>query len=133
MSFMGVGMNRIIGAASVLFLTACVPAGQNNQAEYNASVISEAEIDASGGTTAYEVIKKVRANFLSYRGETTIHMSSPTSPMVFVDGQLFGDINALKQLMAPQIAEIRLYRSWEATTKFGTGYMAGVIAVTSRH
>jgi hypothetical protein len=31
-----------------------------------------------------------------------------------------------------QIATIRLYRSWEATTKFGAGNMGGVIEIITR-
>jgi len=51
---------------------------------------------------------------------------------VYVDGQEFGPIASLRNLPASQIGAIRLYRSWEATTKFGTGNMGGVIAVTTR-
>lgn len=119
-------------AFSALFLGSCTQAGINNQLEYDSTVISEAEIDASGAQTAYDAIKKLRANFLSYRGETTLKNNSPSEPAVYVDGQMYGNVAALKQLHASQIAEIRLYRAWEATTKFGTGNMAGVIALTTR-
>lgn len=104
----------------------------NNQTELNPSVISEAEIDASSATTAYDAVKKLRANFLTYRGETSLKTGAAVVPAVYLDGQLFGDLSSLKQLMANQISEIRLYRSWEATSKFGTGHMAGVIAIITR-
>jgi hypothetical protein len=51
---------------------------------------------------------------------------------VYVDGQAFGPIGTLRNIPASQIATIRLYRSWEATTKFGTGNMGGVVAITTR-
>jgi hypothetical protein len=38
----------------------------------------------------------------------------------------------LRNIPASDVAVIRLYRSWEATTKFGAGKMGGVIAVTTR-
>jgi hypothetical protein len=79
------------------------------------------------------VIQKVRANFLSYRGETSFNRNtSRPYPTVYVDGQEFGPIGSLRNIPASQVSTIRLYRSWEATTKFGTGNMAGVIAITTR-
>jgi outer membrane receptor for ferrienterochelin and colicin len=51
---------------------------------------------------------------------------------VYVDGQLFGLLATLRTIPSAQISEIRLYRSWEAMTKFGNGNMGGVIAITTR-
>jgi hypothetical protein len=99
----------------------------------NAQLITEDEVDASRGSTAFEVIQKLRANFLTYRGETSVYRnSSQPYPNVYVDGLEFGPIGSLRNIPAAQIATIRLYRSWEATTKFGTGNMGGVIAITTR-
>src|SRR5207247_1351041 len=42
--------------------------GQDNQ------LITEEEIEASRAPTAYDVIQKLRANFLSYRGETSFEI-----------------------------------------------------------
>jgi hypothetical protein len=97
-------------------------------------LITEDEIEASRAPTAFEVIQKLRANFLSYRGETSFDRSkSQPYPTVYLDGQAYGPIGTLRNIPASQISTIRLYRSWEATTKFGTGNMGGVIAITTRH
>jgi outer membrane cobalamin receptor len=53
-------------------------------------------------------------------------------PTVYVDDQAYGEITTLRNIPAMQIASIRLYRSWEATTKYGVGNMGGVIAITTR-
>jgi hypothetical protein len=99
----------------------------------DSQLITEDEIEASRAPTAFEVIQKLRANFLSYRGETSFDRSkSQPYPTVYVDGQAYGSIGTLRNIPASQIATIRLYRSWEATTKFGTGNMGGVIAITPR-
>jgi hypothetical protein len=99
----------------------------------NSQFISEDEIQASRESTAYDVIHKLRGNFLSYRGETNFDKSkSQPYPTVYVDGQEFGPISTLRSIPASEISTIRLYRSWEATTKFGTGNMGGVIAISTR-
>jgi outer membrane cobalamin receptor len=95
--------------------------------------ITEEEVEASRAPTAFEVIQRLRANFLTYRGETSFNRSSSHPyPTVYVDGQEFGTIQSLRNIPASQVSTIRLYRSWEATTKFGTGNMGGVIAITTR-
>jgi hypothetical protein len=96
-------------------------------------LITQDEVEASRTATAYDAIQKLHANFLSYRGETSFNKSnSQPYPAVYVDGQEFGPISSLRSIPASQVATIRLYRSWEATTKFGTGHMGGVIEVTTR-
>lgn len=121
--------------AAGMVLTSCARREANVPMEYNANIITEAEVIASGAQTAYDVVKKLRSNFVaSTRGRTTINnANSPQEPVVFLDEQMFGALNTLKNIPADQVGEIRLYRAWEATTKYGTGFMAGVIAVTTRH
>jgi hypothetical protein len=99
----------------------------------NSQLITEDEIVASRATTAYEAIQKLRANFLTYRGETSLNKSRSTPyPTVYLDGQEFGPIGILRTIPASQVATIRLYRSWEATTKYGSRNMGGVIEVSTR-
>jgi outer membrane cobalamin receptor len=99
----------------------------------DSQLITEDEIEASRAPTAYEVIQKLRANFLSYRGETSFDRSqSRPYPTVYVDGQEFGPLATLRNIPASQVSTIQLYRSWEATTKFGGGNAGGVIAITTR-
>ncbi len=112
---------------------ACAPARAVRGESAKSHLITEEEVDASHGATAFDVIRYLRPNFLTYRGETSLDRSkSQPFPMVYVDGQEFGPISTLRTIPAIQIATIRLYRSWEATTQFGTGKMAGVIAITTR-
>lgn len=120
-------------ALSALVLACASPRGSSSGARADSQIITEDEVEASRATTAYEVIQKLRANFLSYRGETSFDRSkSQPYPTVYVDGQEYGQISSLRNIPASQIATIRLYRSWEATTQFGAGNMGGVIAVTTR-
>jgi hypothetical protein len=117
-------------AAAVL---ACSPPRLGPGQISNSQLITEEEIEASRASSALDVIQKLRANFLTYRGETSLNRSrSSPYPTVYLDGQMFGPIATLKTIPAMQIASIRLYRSWEATTKFGVGNMGGVIEINTR-
>jgi hypothetical protein len=122
----------VLALASAVILACSRP--QLGPGEMSSSqFISEDEVSASRESNAYDVIHKLRANFLSYRGETSFDKSrSAPYPTVYLDGQEFGSISILRTIPSSEISTIRLYRSWEATTKFGTGNMGGVIAITTR-
>lgn len=100
----------------------------------NPDVISDEEIVAvaANASTAYDIIKKLRGNWFSYRGKTSLIGTSSADPTVYVDDQVYGPISSLRSIPASQVTQMRIYRSWEATTKYGTGNMGGVIAVATK-
>jgi outer membrane receptor for ferrienterochelin and colicin len=119
--------------AALSGLLACTPAQSGRREIIDSQLITEEEVESSRAPNAYEVIQKLRANFLTYRGETSFNkQNSQPYPTVYVDGQEFGPLSSLRNIPASQVATIRLYRSWEATTRFGSGNMGGVIAITTR-
>jgi hypothetical protein len=113
-------------------LAACVAPNQVPRPIPDPQLITQDEISYSRATTAYDAIQRLRANFLSRRGETTILGRSSTYPTVYVDGLKFGGIDALRAIPAGQVATIRLYRSWDAATRYGNSSASGVIDVTTR-
>lgn len=127
-----ISARSLLALASVLVL-ACTPPRLGPGMVSNSQLITEDEIEASRAANALEVIQKLRANFLSYRGETSLNTKQSTPyPTVYLDDQEFGPITTLRTIPASQISSIRLLRSWEASTKYGTGNMGGVIAISTR-
>ena len=114
-----------------LALTACVKASNSPQSAQR-DLITEEEIAASNATNAYDAVQKLRGNFLSDRGKTTILGRSPSKPTVFVDGIQFGEIQSLRTISTSVIQSIRLYRAYEAEQRYGNGVMGGVIEVTTK-
>lgn len=97
-------------------------------------LITEDEVVASLATTAYELIHNLRPNFLSYRGETSFdRKTSRPYANVYVDDQPFGPVSILHSIPSSDVSSVRLYRSSEAMTKYGTGNAGGVIAISTRH
>jgi len=124
---------RLLVAALSGVVFACAPPRLIPGRAADSQLITEEEVKASESPTAFEVIQKLRANFLSYRGETSFNKNnSQPYPTVYLDGQQWGPLSSLRSIPASHVATIRLYRSWEATTKFGAGNMGGVIAITTR-
>jgi hypothetical protein len=100
---------------------------------YNSQVITEDEIIASRASNAFEVIHKLRSNFLNNRGQTSFNRSqSNPYPTVYLDDQEFGPITTLSTIPAAQITMIRLYRVSEANAKYGSHNLSGVISIYTR-
>ncbi|HEV7839718.1 MAG TPA: hypothetical protein VGO75_16735 [Gemmatimonadaceae bacterium] len=124
---------RLFALFTLAALLACASQRVAARQGPDPQLITGEEVVASLATTAYEAIRNLRPNFLSYRGETSFdRRSSRPYPNVYVDDQAFGTISILQSIPASDVASIRLYRSAEAVTKFGTGNPGGVIAISTR-
>ncbi len=99
-------------------------------------VISEAEISsrAAEASNALQVVQKLRPQMLRSRGRFSPADSSGTTliPKVVVDDVAYGNVDALANLNATAIREIRFLSAADATTRWGTGYPGGVILVTMK-
>lgn len=122
----------LMSFAAAITVSACTLARTAYAPPRDPARITQDEIVASLAVDAYDAVAKLRANFLASRGRTSFRSNESTLPTVFVDGLEYGPISTLRLIAANDVAEIRLYRSWEATTAFGTGFMSGVIAVTTK-
>lgn len=99
---------------------------------YDASIITEDEIDSSHAINALEAVRKLRPMFLVSRGE--LHFGGPNElPNVYVDNQFYGDVTTLRGISAASIETIKFYTGSEAQFKFGRGNAAGVIGIFTKH
>jgi len=127
---MSVRASYLLAAAGAI---ACATAGAPSSApRHDSNVITEQEIADAHASTAYDVIKRQRGNYLQSRGRSSINAATGEFPSVYLDGQVYGDINSLKNIPAQQIHQIRFYSAPEAVTKFGMQNSAGVIEVTTK-
>jgi outer membrane cobalamin receptor len=95
-------------------------------------LITEEEIAGTSAINAYEIVQKLRGNFLSNRGRTTILGKSSPTPIVYVDGVRYGEIASLRNITATTVQSIRLYRAWDAQQRYGNDVTGGVIEVTTK-
>jgi hypothetical protein len=106
-------------------LSGCVSSPGPSVPRGDSSVITHEEIAGSLASNAYDAVLKLRSNFLMSRGATGLRNGAARLPTVFVDGIEHGPVSSLRVIPVSAVEEIRLLRSWEATTLFGTGHMAG--------
>lgn len=99
-----------------------------------ATTISESEIDSTHASNAYEVIHKLRPQFLVSRGKLSLDSRVPPAlPRIYLDDQFYGDAGVLGGISALMIESIRFYSAAEAQYKYGHDNAAGVISITTKH
>ena len=102
-----------------------IPANDRN-------IITSEEIAAVSASSAWDVVAKLRGNFMHSRGPNSIYVKVNKEPTVFLDNVEYGTLDKLKQIPVSHIAEIRFIDGWNTEAKFGPGYIAGVIQVVTR-
>lgn len=127
---MSVRFLSVLVLAAALGCSAATTGSSGKGRESN--VITEQEIASSHLQTAHDVISKLRPIYLRSRGRTTVNAGTIDYASVFLDGQYFGDIGALRTIQAQQIREIRYFNGPDAATKFGMQFGAGAIAITTK-
>jgi hypothetical protein len=98
----------------------------------SALVITGAQVRESGAGTAYDVLTRLRPEFLSRHAYTIVDDPEGGYPVVYVNGVRQGGLDLLKTIPAAMVAEIRYISPGAASDRFGRHHAGGVIAVRAR-
>lgn len=93
-------------------------------------VITETEAAGAQVSDAYQLVQRLRPQFLRTRGEQSIMLATPI--IVYVDGNRFGGVEMLRQISALDVKEIRWLSATDATQRYGTDHASGAILVTRK-
>jgi|GEM_PF-713006 len=126
--------DRFLLAIMSAIVVACATHSAPLTTASDPSMISASEIDSAHQTTAYELIRKLRPQFLQGRGKLSLLLSEPVAlPRIYLDDQYYGDASTLRGILAETIESVRFYSAAEAQYKYGHDNAAGVIAVATKH
>lgn len=113
---------------SVISVAGCKPAEPAGVAEprrHTSFNLLTAE-ELSSFPDVYSAVKTLRASWLSGRGDP------PRTPRIFLDGILMPNIGALSAIVPREVRELRYLSSYEATNRYGSGSLGGVIEIITR-
>lgn len=91
-------------------------------------LLGETEIATANVADAYEAISHLRPTYLSFQRMSTGHERR----LVYVDGLLIGGIEALHNVPAAQIHEIRLLTPLDGAYAFPLNNSGGAILITTK-
>ena len=116
-----------------LVLTGCASGGSPGGQRRNPDVLTNEDLRQTDlqSSTAFQAIQRMRPQWLRARGVRSLSGGS-IFPKVLVDETQYREIDDLRRMSVAAIAEIRFIGPADATTRFGTGYTAGVILVSLR-
>ncbi len=114
---------RYLYLIAVPAVLGCATASGTSGTRRDSSLITEQEIAAANVTTAYDAIERLRPLYLHSHGQTSINTRGTQYASVYVDGQRYGDLSSLRNLLANQVREIRYYKGPEAGARFGLEYI----------
>jgi hypothetical protein len=86
-------------------------------------------MEGMAGLNIYEAIRRLRPAWLRPRGQAVLTGPDRESLRVYLDRQIFGDIESLTNLMVRDVREIRYLDARQATLRFGTDHTLGAIVV----
>lgn len=120
-------MLRAGGLLCLLILSACASSGSPSRG--SPDVVTRAEIETVNSADAYELLQRLRPQFLRSRGSVSMRNSSSSYPIVYLNNVRHGDVMSLRNILVTDINEIRFIGGADATTRWGTGHGSGVILV----
>jgi hypothetical protein len=98
----------------------------------SSNLITREQIMEVPDGTAQTVIQRLRPAWLRARGQSSLSNPEPAFARVFVDEMQYGDINSLAGISTTEIESIEYISATDATTRYGTGYVGGIIRVRTR-
>jgi hypothetical protein len=120
----------VLTLAAALACASSGTAGTTVRREPN--LITEQEIAASNESNLFDVVNRLRPMFLKTRGRSTINAGGSEYASVFLDGQYYGELGSLRNIVASQIHEIRYLNGPDAVSKYGMRYGSGAVDVRSK-
>jgi hypothetical protein len=125
-------MRHLIPALALPLVMAACAAGGNGPPAVARNVITSEQIQETSLSVAYDVVQRLRPEWLRSRGPTSIGHTTAEWPIVYVNSGRHGDLDTLRTMAVVDVREIRFLSGPEATQRFGTGVSGGVIQVLLR-
>jgi hypothetical protein len=122
----------IVLLAAVMAAPACTTTGQGGSSGRQRNLITLEELEPFQQLTAFDAIQQLRPRWLQARRAVNVRGSGQVYPKVAVDGMPRGELGDLRTISGHTIREIRFLNSADATTRYGTGYAAGVIEIRTK-
>lgn len=128
----------IVGTLAVPGCGASPPAMRSRTGPERTEItLAEVRPVARRVTNAYDVVRTVRPWMLVVRDRSRLLTAGPSTPndtrgvRVYIDDISVGGVETLRTIPRDAIVFIQWFSAIDATTRYGDGHLAGVIAVTT--
>jgi hypothetical protein len=112
------------GLSPVPILIACASGGARDP-----NVITAPELGRSRTASSYDLIRRVRPEWLRIRQSGSVLLFAERKPLVAIDNTLVGGIEVLRAIPTAEVARMEFVGAREAATKYGAGFGNGIVLV----
>ncbi|HEX6574219.1 MAG TPA: hypothetical protein VF042_04545 [Gemmatimonadaceae bacterium] len=81
------------------------------------------------GWSAYDLISKVRPDWLRSRSAQTLREPDPIFAVIYVDDIYHGELESLKDITVSRVESVQFISAYDTTARFGQTYQGGAIMV----
>ena len=121
----------LLAASTTCLVAGCAGAtAQSGSERGNDTQLTRAELATANASTLYDAIAKLRPQWLSSRGATSVTNSSPTGVDVYMNGTLLGKADYLRDVRLQDVTSVTYWDAGQAAARFGMGHPRGVIEIT---
>jgi hypothetical protein len=106
------------------------PVGGATRSSSSSNVLTQEQLAVTNAPNLYEAIRKLRPEWLSSRGATSVTDETPTVASVYMDGTNLGKVDALKEIRVLDVTQARYWDTGQASARFGMGHPRGVIELS---
>jgi hypothetical protein len=96
------------------------------------AVITAGEIVGSGASSAYDLVRNLRPEWLNRRLAHAWDTKEEADIRVYLDTQLLGGLDALSSIAAQNVQAIYRYDAAAASIRWGAGHQEGAILVVTK-
>jgi hypothetical protein len=95
------------------------------------NVVTAEELADLTELSVFDALQRIRPSWVRSRGATSVMGGGDGLPVVMVNNVTHDSVDILRQLRSAEVTVMRYVSGVDATTRFGTGYVNGLIEVTT--
>src|SRR6476469_4678459 len=95
-----------IGLAWLATAACARPAAETAAAPSSRAVLTQQQLSATNARNLYEAIEKLRPDWLTSRGPTSVTDDSPSVASVYINGTMIGKAGALRDFAILDVTEV---------------------------
>lgn len=111
----------------------CVRAAtQGPSSRASLTQLTQSELATANSDNLYDAIMKLRPEWLTSRGPTSVTDPAPTLVDVYMNGTMLGKAEYLREVRLLDVTSVRYWDAGQASARFGMGHPRGVIEITRK-
>jgi hypothetical protein len=129
-------LSRALASAALAGLTALsAVAGcartpmHTGSAQSHTPQLTLAELADVNANNLYDAIEKLRPEWLTSRGPTSVTDNTPSLADVYMNGTMLGNADYLRNVGLIDVTAVRYWDTGQASARFGMGHPRGVIEI----